>query len=255
MGNPASGVPVRAHQPKILLWDLETFPNLVTSWGLRVDGYLSSDNIVQERTIICASWKLLGKAGIRSVCVTAAVPVDDRQVVETLHEIVSGVDAVIAHNGDSFDMRWLNARIAFHGLTPLPPVIQIDTKKIAKRKFNFNSNKLDYLAKYLQVGKKIKTEFDLWKECLAGDEKALAKMVRYNRHDIVILEAVYKKLAPYVPYHVNQRLFTIRPVCSHCGDSSVQSRGWSYTKERKYRRYQCQKCGNWFRDRHAEKAQ
>jgi RNase P subunit RPR2 len=242
-----------AEKPKILLWDLETFPNLVTSWGLRVYGYLSPDNIVQERTIICGSWKLLGKAGIQSACVTAASPTDDRHVVEALHKAVTGVDAVIAHNGDSFDMRWLHARVAFHGLLPLPPVIQIDTKKIAKKKFNFNSNKLDYLAQYFKIGKKIKTEFDLWKQCLAGDEKALAKMVRYNRHDIVILESVYNKLAPYVSTRVNAQLFTQRSACPNCGSKNVQARGFSYTVAHKYQRLQCMSCGGWHRSQKAEK--
>lgn len=242
------------NKPKILIYDLETFPDLVTSWGLRVFGYLSPDNIVQERTIICASWKWLGKRGVTSVCVTPSSPTDDRGVVQVLCDVIREADAIVAHNGDSFDIRWLNARAIYHGLLPLPPVIQIDTKRIAKKKFLFNSNKLAYLAEFFKIGSKIKTEFALWKQCLAGDAKALEKMVRYNRRDIVILEKVYKRLIPYVPAKINARLFTTREACSHCGSTEVQSRGFAYTAAHKYRKFQCTSCGGWYRSNKAEKA-
>lgn len=241
------------NKPKILLYDLETFPNIVTSWGLKVDGYLSADNIIEERTIICGSYKWLGEKTVYSTCVHPKSPKDDFQVVADLHRVVSQADAIVAHNGDAFDIRWLNARVVYHGLAPLPPVIQIDTKKIAKSKFKFNSNRLDYLAQYLGIGKKIKTEFDLWKQCMAGDEASLKEMVRYNRHDIVLLEQVYLKLAPYVPARVNARLFTKRPGCPSCGSEAVQARGFSYTVSHEYQRYQCTECGSWFRDRQSEK--
>lgn len=242
-------------KPRILLFDLETFPNVVTSWGLRVDGYLSPENIIEERTIICASYKWLGERKVYSVAIDPENPTDDRAVVEALHKVLSEADATITHNGDKFDTPWVNARMACYGLAPLPPTIQIDTKKIAKNKFYFNSNKLVYLAEFLKVGKKIKTEFELWKDCRTGDKKALAKMVKYCRRDVVILERIYNKLAPYVPARINHRLFSERPNCESCGSRQVQSRGFVYTTQNKYRRFQCVGCGYWFRARKAEKSQ
>src|SRR3972149_7901725 len=238
-------------KPKILFWDLETSPNVVTSWGLFVGGMLSPNNIVQERTIICGSWKWAGRKGTGSVCVHSSAPADDRTVVQELCNIIRQADAVVAHNGDKFDLRWLNARAVYYGFPPLPAVIQIDTLKIAKAKFKFNSNKLEYLATYLKVGKKIKTEFDLWKRCMAGDVKALLKMVRYNRRDIVILERVYKRLVPFVPAKVNAQLFGDRPACPSCGKQTMQSRGFSYTVAHKYRRFHrtATGCGHWTRGR------
>lgn len=234
-------------KPKILLWDIETLPNIVTSWGLWVNGMLDPDNIIQERSILCASWKWLGEKEVHSVHIDPKWPHGDYAIVHKLHEVVSSADAIVHHHGDRFDMPWLRARVAYHGLHPIPPVIQIDTKKIAKSAFYFNSNKLDYLAKFLGVGKKIKTEFGLWKRCMAGDEIAIQRMVRYNKRDVLLLERVYKILTPHIPAKLNQMLFTDRDVCQHCGSKHIQYRGYYYTRSNKFRRFQCNKCGQWSR--------
>jgi len=241
-------------KPKILLWDLETTPNKGYFWDCKIPGkYLPAENIEEERTIICGSWKWLGHSVIYSSCVSPESPKDDKAVVKTLHGVISQADAIVAHNGDDFDIRWVNARIVYHGLTPLPPVIQIDTKKIAKSKLKLNSYSLDYIARYYGIGQKIKTEFGLWKACVAGNQKALEKMVRYNRHDVVILGKVYMKLAPFMPAKVNTRLFTTKESCPNCGSMKTQHRGFSYTLAHKYRRLQCTSCGQWSRSQKAEK--
>lgn len=236
-----------ANKPRILFLDLETFPNIVMSWGLWVNGMLDHDNIITERSIICGGWKWQGENEVHVVAIDSADPHNDLNVVRTLHEVVSSADAVVAHNGDRFDVKWLRARIVHHGLSPLPPFIQIDTKKIAKAAFYFNSNKLAYLATYLGIGQKIKTEFGLWKDCLKGDVKALAKMVRYNKRDVRLLEKVYDRLVPHLPSKLNKVLFTDREVCQHCGSKQIQYRGFYYTRSNKFRRYQCVSCGTWSR--------
>lgn len=235
--------------PKILLIDIETTPNLVMSWSLSVPGgYLSPDNVVQERTILCASYKWLNERDMESACVSAKDVLNDLPVLKKLRAALVEADAVIAHNGDHFDLPWIMARSIFHGLEPLPALVQIDTRKIARQKFYFNSNKLEYLATFLGVGEKVHVNFSLWKECMAGDSDALTKLVHYNRRDVLLLERVYNKLAPYVPAQANARLFTKKSVCPSCQSSKVQSRGFAYTTARAYRRYQCQSCGHWFRD-------
>jgi len=241
-------------KPKILFLDIETTPNKGYFWRLKVNGgYLSPENIDEEATIICASWLWYGSSKVESVCVDPASPKDDRQVTLKLHEVMSQADAWCAHNGDNFDIRWIMTQCLIHGLPPLPPCVQIDTKKMAKKVFNFNSNRLVYLAERLKVGKKLKTDFDLWKDCIRGDELALLKMLRYNRRDVALLPRVYKKLAPWVPARLNARLFQERPACENCGSRSLQSRGFTYTTQNKYRRFRCNDCGHWFRARKGEK--
>lgn len=242
-------------KPKILLLDIETFPNVGTFWDCKIYGYLSPDNIVQERSIICASCKWVGVPGVRTYSISAQDPANDMLVVEAVYEELNEADAVVAHNGDAFDLPWVRARGIYHGFQPFAPLVQIDTKKEAKKNFKFNSNRLVYLAEYLKVGKKIKTEFELWKECAAGSEKALKKMIRYNKRDVVLLEKVYKKLRPYLPARLNYQLFTHRDSCPACGSEHVNRHGYSFTQQRKYARYKCQApgCGHPWRSRVSEK--
>jgi uncharacterized protein YprB with RNaseH-like and TPR domain len=225
------------------------------SWGLWVNGALNHDSVVQERSIICGSWKWLGEKKVHSVAIDVKNPTDDAEVVGVLHGIVSSADAVVHHHGDSFDLPWLKARSVFYDLPPIPPLIQIDTRKLAKKAFYFNSNKLDYLAKFLGFGRKLKTDFDLWKKCLAGDQSALDKMVRYNKRDVLLLEKIYKRLVPHIPAPLNRVLFVDREVCQNCGSSHVQYRGFYYTPTSKFRRYQCMAkgCGTWSRSTKKEK--
>ena len=238
--------------PRILLWDCETSHNLTAVFQLRQQDYIPSENIIQERFIICASWKELGKHSIHSVSILqdpkrfAADPFDDHHVVKTLHSVLSGADALIAHNGDSFDLKFAEARMLVHGLPPLPPITSIDTLKVARNRFLFNANNLNYLGNLLGVGHKKPTKTGLWLKVLQGDKQAIRDMVAYNRQDIVLLEKVFLKLQPWIATHVNRQLYG-GTGCPRCGSMNLQARGTHKALTRTYQRYQCQTCGGWHR--------
>jgi hypothetical protein len=232
-------------KPIKLIYDIETAPCLVTVWGLKQDGYISPGNIERDKYIICASWKEHAKAKTYKACVTSKHPQDDKKVVQALHSALSNADEIIHHNGDSFDLPTLRDRAIYHGLGPLPPVVQTDTKKIAKSLFRFTSNSLDYLGKYLGVGNKIKTDYDLWKECVKGNQKALNYMQDYNVQDVLLLERVYNKLVAWAPAKLNHNLFTAEDGCPSCSSLDIQKRGVSYTRTGVKQRYVCKECGHW----------
>lgn len=236
-------------RPKILLYDIETAHNLVAAFKLYED-YAPPENIQQERYVISVAWKWLGESKTYAVSVLDCPelfekdPHNDLYVLKTFHEVLSEADVIVGHNSDKFDIRFLEGRMLIQGLSPLPPIQKMDTMKIAKKRFLFNSNKLDYLGKVLGVGRKIKTTPGLWLRVLNGDKEAVAKMVTYNKGDVDLLERVFKKLIPYI------RDFNFPAKgerCPRCGSKHTQSRGVSRTISRSYQRFQCQKCGGWFR--------
>lgn len=240
--------------PRIVLYDLETSHNIVATFRLfdKYNSMVPPENIITERFIICASWKVLGEKTVHSVS-TLDDPKrykkdihDDYHVVKTLHGILSAADVIVAHNGDQFDKPFMETRMLFHGLPPLPPIQSIDTLKVARKRFMFNSNKLDYLGTFLKVGRKRPTTGGLWLKVLAGDRDAVREMVVYNKQDVLLLERVFQKLQPFMENHVNRHLFG-GTGCPRCSSKHVQSRGIHRAISRVYQRWQCQGCGGWWK--------
>lgn len=246
-------------EPRIVLWDIEVAHNIIAKFDLREE-FTHYGNLIQERYIICGAWKALGEKQTHAVSVLddkkrfKASPADDLHVVKTLHRVVSEADVLVAHNGDKFDLRWLAGRVLKHGLPPLPPVQTIDTLKIARRRFYLNSNRLDYLGKYLGFGGKTATPSGLWLDALRGDRDAITTMVAYNKDDVDLLERVFERLRPFVSTHVNRQLWG-HEGCPRCGSSKVQARGFARTATQVYQRFQCCACAGWFRSRQADRRQ
>ena len=241
-------------EPRILLYDLETSLETVTVFSLKYNDFIPPDSIVTERHIISVCYKWLGEKPIHSISILdapkrfAANIHDDRYVVEEFHKVLSQADAVVGHNSDKFDNPYIRTRILFHGLPPLPPITSIDTYKVAKSAFLFNSNKLDYIGGYINVGRKKPTTAGLWLRAFRGDEDAIREMVRYNKQDVALLERVFLKLQPYIANHLNRQLFGLNTGCPRCGSTHVQSRGTHKAISRTYNRFQCQDCLGWYRE-------
>lgn len=248
---------MESNEPKILLFDLETFPNLGFSWGQY------DQNIIKfkrEWGILCwcAKWldsKKVIKCKLPDYKLYKRDKFNDKEAVKKLWKLVNEADVLIAHNGINFDIRRMNARFIYHNLPPPSPYKVIDTKRVAKRYFHFNSNSLDNLGQHLKLGQKNKhSGFSLWEGCMNGNMKDWNVMIKYNVQDVILLEKIYKKLRPFIINHPNWGLYIKKEyVCPNCGSTGVQRRGYYYTKVAKYQRWQCQSCGAWSSNRFKEK--
>ncbi len=241
-------------KPRILFWDIETTHNVVAVFRLYGEDYINHDNLLQERYIVCAAWRWDGEKTIHAVSTLddqkrfKKNPHDDRHVIETLHGVLSEADIIVAHNGDKYDLKFYAARALAQGVPALPPIQSIDTLKVAKSRFLFNNNRLDYLGQLLGLGRKKATPRGLWLDVLRGDAKAIKTMVDYNKGDIELLESVYRKLLPFVKAPTAGA-----EGCPRCSSKNVQARGSARTATLTYRRFQCQACGGWFKSAKAEK--
>lgn len=163
-----------------------------------------------------------------------------------LWDILDNADIVVAHNGDKFDIKKINARFIKYGLTPPSPYKTIDTLKVARKHFGFNSNRLDDLGEYLDVGRKQATPKNLWLRCQHGEIEAFKILEKYNEQDVRLLEKIYDKLLPWIDNHPLMGIYSDTPlVCPKCGGEHLQRRGTARNKTREYQRYQCLSCGSW----------
>jgi hypothetical protein len=235
---------------KILLLDLETSPLEAYSWGPKWETNLIEVTAQSQILSYSAKW-FGGKSVTRGQIDTKGYKpgvVNDEILVRELWSLLDGADSVVAQNGKDFDVRVMNARFVFYGLTPPSPYTVIDPKVEAKKYLRLPSNSLNDICDYYGIGRKVEHEgFNLWTKCIAGDKKAWKRMKRYNKHDVTLMEKLYILLRPWMKTHPNAGLFTEGAVCPKCGSSRLQSRGSSVTSVAVYKRYQCQSCAGWSR--------
>lgn len=223
-------------------------PIIATVWGKYEQNFVWS---IQDWYMFCFAYKWLGDKQTHVISIDdfkgyKPGTEDDSQVVKKLWELFDEADIVVAHNGNSFDQKKSQARMILNNLPPPAPYKQIDTKLVARKHFNFTSNKLDDLGEYFKLGKKLDTGgYDLWKQCMAGNRKSITKMKRYNKQDVVLLEKVYLHMRPWMNVHPPLGIMNDRPAsCDNCGSDKMHSHSKrSYGKTGYKRRFKCYDCG------------
>ena len=167
-------------------------------------------------------------------------------MLKGIHGLLNDADAVVHYNGTKFDIPTLNKEFLLHTFNPPSPYKQIDLLRVVRSNFRFPSNKLDYVAQRLGLGKKHEHEgHELWVKCMNGDKDAWKRMEQYNIQDVVLLESLYNSLRPWIRNHPNHNLFADDHVCPNCASTRLQKRGTSISSTGTYQRYQCLACGTW----------
>lgn len=227
---------------KILLLDIETSPNLATVWGLFKQN-IAINQLIESSHTLCWAARWYGENVTYFDSVHRSTR---RQMIKRIHKMLAEADAVVHYNGTKFDIPTLNKEFLLMGLTPPAPYKQIDLLRTARNQFRFPSNKMDYVAQQLKIGKK-KSHIghELWLQCMNGEDEAWKIMEEYNVQDIELLEALYDKLRPWIKGHINHSVFTGEFVCNNCGGKHVQHRGYYTTNTLRYKRYVCKDCGTW----------
>ncbi len=234
-------------KPRILLWDLETggVNALRSNLGM----------------ILCFGYKWLGKDETHVLTVdqykdwfSKEQGVSDKGILRATLKIMNKADLLVAHYGDRFDRRFLQGRCSIHGFTPPPPTKQRDTWAIARRAFNFSSNRLGDIAITLGLTEQKQTKGrdawpGWWIKALAGNREAIAEMAKYCAQDVRTLEQLYLRIRQYDYPH--PRLFMDPEKCGVCGGDVVLW-GFAYVGQKKYRRVLCKVCHKWDRRRRAE---
>lgn len=171
---------------------METSPILGYTWGLWEQTVIKR---LKSFTILSVAYQWLGA----KTHVLACDSITERQLLVRLWNLLDEADIVIAHNGDSFDIKKINTRFIIYKLPPPSPYRTIDTKKEAKRIAAFDSNSLNNLGLDLDEGEKIKHRgFDMWEGCMAGVQRDWNDMKRYNIKDVDLLVRVFKRLRPWM---------------------------------------------------------
>lgn len=245
-------------QPKVLVYDVETTPIIGYTWGLWNTNVIE---VIEPSHLLCFAYKWGHEDTDPKVVSLRQFKRsykrnrrDDYMVVKKLRKLFDEADVVVAHNGDGFDQKKAQARMAFHGLSTPSPYLSVDTLKVARKEFKIESNKLDYLGDYFGVGRKAQTGgFSTWTGCMDGDDASWQKMEDYNKQDVTLLESVYGRLRDggWVKTGPNMALISgDYEACPRCGTYGfLVKRGTLFKATVAYQKVQCMACNSYSSER------
>jgi hypothetical protein len=229
---------------KILVLDIETAPNLAHVWGLWQQN-VGLPQIIEPGYVLCwaAKWYGEDEMTFRSIEKHGQI-----KMLQDIWQMIDDADAIIHYNGQKFDMPTLNREFILAGMQPPSTYKHIDLLKTCRKQFNFPSNKLEYVARALKIGKKVKHYgHELWIRCMNHEDEAWDTMEKYNKMDVQLTEELYDRLLPWIPGHPNHNLYrddlADEACCTNCGSTKLQPKGYQYLVTGKYRRYNCKDCG------------
>lgn len=233
------------NKPKILLFDIETSPNLAYVWGKYQQDVIA---FKKERELLSFAYKWIGESKIH--CYTKEHRDNDFDLVAKLTQILNQADMVIFHNGHKFDRKVVRTRALYHNIAPHKTAASIDTCKVARERFGFNGNSLDDLCRYLELGRKLPNKgIDLWLGCMKDDPKSWTTMRKYNIHDVILLERVYKRMRPWIEDHPSMKsVDTLKTlaVCPNCRSKNSRKQGIRAAATTLKQQWQCTECGRWY---------
>ncbi len=228
---------------RVLFLDIETAPLIANAWGL-FDQNIALNQIQTDWHVLSWSAKWHGSKKLLYMDQRKAIDVtDDNKILAGIWKLLDQADVVIGQNSKRFDVKKLNARFIQHGFKPPSSYRQIDTLQLAKKHFAFTSNKLEYLTDKLNTKyKKLKHSkfpgFELWKQCLIGNQSAWKEMEKYNKWDVLSLEELYEKLVAW-----DESVVIEQDGTCNCGADKWIKKGFRFTNSRKYVRLKCNECG------------
>lgn len=230
---------------KILLYDIEVSRDIVAGYGNKWD--FKVVKTIKHQELMCFAYKWMGEKKVKYV--SRHDYKTYKEFVEVLWKLLNEANITIAHNGNRFDNKMANRFFIKEGFGPVKPYRSIDTLQVARREFKFQSNSLNDLCDYLEIGSKKKITYaDLEDDFMSGNpSKSVERLMKqYNIQDVVLLEQLYFKLRPFIRNHPNLGdLEEIDKICPKCGSPNLKSEGTHARRGGRVQSYSCTDCGGW----------
>lgn len=224
------------HEPKVLLWDIET------------DG-------IQADRVLCIGYKWLDEKQPKLLTFDGYENRhpwwSDKQMLREFAGLFEECDMHVTWYGSRFDQPVVEGRLIQHGLHPLPPKPHIDLWKLARTKLGHRRQGHRLQAWQDRLGlrdDKTPVKPSVWIAARHGDEKALQYIYQHCEQDVKVLEGVFKRMRPWMENYPAWGLFTQeKDVCPSCGSHVIERRGFKVALTRMYQQFHCCSCGRWWR--------
>lgn len=217
-------------------WDL----NEIKPWtGKRIH----ADDVKEWPRTICAAWKWYDSSGVEFAAEWEVGGYDG--FMRRVWDVFNDADLIIGHNADRFDARHLMGGWAEMGLPAPSPYKVIDTLKIARGTFAYESNTLDALNKRLGIDAKTdKYDARIARAAVNGDKEAQETLSAYNRGDIIASEALFDRLRPFARGIPHLGMWSDDELaCLSCGSTMTATGKTVHANVQRYEHLHCPNCG------------
>tara|TARA_Y100000310_G_scaffold344025_1_gene454608 strand:- start:12128 stop:12829 length:702 start_codon:yes stop_codon:yes gene_type:complete len=201
---------------------------------------------------LAIGWRELGKKRVHCPTVLDFKTYDtdvtnDKELVEYGCSELAKADVLVGHYSTKFDYPFLQARLLYHDLPPMPPIPHVDTWRLARYKMRLQSNGLDNVSKFFECkDRKTPLAKSVWRRAQAGYPDAIEYVKQHCIADVKVTEEVYEKTKVLSTTHPNLNLVNDRPdSCPICSGGPMQKRGFNIARTGKKQRYQCGACFGW----------
>ena len=218
-------------------WDL----NEIKAWtGKRIH----ADDVSEWPRTICAAWKWYDQPDTVFAAEWEVGGYDG--FMRAVWDVFDQADLIIGHNADRFDARHLMGGWVEMGLPAPSPYKVIDTLKIARGTFAYESNTLDALNKRLGIDAKTdKYDSRVAKAAVAGDKEAQDRIRFYNMGDIAASEALFDRLRPFAKGIPHLGMWTDDALaCPSCGHTMTATGKTVHANVQRYEHLTCPNCGS-----------
>lgn len=250
---------------KLLIYDIETslLKAFIFRPGEQVIRHTQLDSIFNENEIICIAAKWYGEKD--------TFVFQGNTAIEEFDKLAREADVCLGKNSDRFDVKYINTSRMMQGLRPYPEWMDTseDLEKQLRKHFAFPSQSLDYISSIMGFGGKEKMEFRDWVDIsnlglckkvilslskkdndkisyilfkegvdkvISKGEKALKKMIHYNKKDVLDTESVLKKVIPYIKLKHNA---SNKKGCILCGSIKLVPTKIIIAGKTRYQQFDC----------------
>lgn len=241
-----------SHKPKIFAWDMERCSAISRHYG-RWNISVRPEQTIRDERMVSFAGRWIGQPKSKTVYFSEWEHGRD-QMLQEIHDRLDEADAVVTWNGRRADTKWVNREFWLAGMDEPSDYFDIDLMVAVKRKMGFTSNSLKNILRELGVEGKVEVgSLDrLTEDAMAGDAKAQRLHKRYNKQDVdVLADILYPRLLPWIPasMHPNLAIGHLGDMCTKCGGTDLERRGFKATATGIYQQYKCKnpQCRSWMR--------
>ena len=123
----------------------------------------------------------------------------DKRVVQECIDAIEKYTVIYTYYGTGFDVPFLRTRALMHGLTfpPASEILHRDMYYQVRRLLSINRKSLDVACGVLGIEGKTHINWKFWVLAMTGNEEALSYIFEHNKYDVIILEKLHERLAPW----------------------------------------------------------